>query len=138
MTSRIIRNDIRHEEAIFVVCCLPFLRARNGFHYQRDSWARTLAGFVFPVSCVSMTNACQHCAHGFLCCSGRGSLTVGNSAGSNFNFFVLFAFQSMPVADSRALSAHLQGILSHELPPRPPHSYRLRPGYEGVWIPRKS
>ena len=79
-----------------------------------------------------MTNACQHCAHGFLRCSERGFLTVGNSAGSNFNFncFALFAFQSMPVADSRALSAHLQGILSHELPPRPPHSYRLRLGYE--------
>ena len=61
-------------------------------HYQRDSWARTLAGSVFPVSCVSMTHACQHCAHGFLRCSERGSLTEGKSAGSNFNFFALFAF----------------------------------------------
>ena len=61
-------------------------------HYQRDSWARTLAGAVFPVSCVSMTNACQHCVHGCLRRSERGSLTEGHSVGSNFNFFALFAF----------------------------------------------
>ena len=32
VTSQIMRNDIRHEEAILVVSCLPFLRARNDFH----------------------------------------------------------------------------------------------------------
>ena len=32
VTIQIFRNNIRHEGAIFAVCCLPFSRARNDFH----------------------------------------------------------------------------------------------------------
>ena len=32
VASQVIRNDISHEEAMLVACCLHFLRASNGFY----------------------------------------------------------------------------------------------------------
>ena len=37
VASQIIRNDVSHEEAMLVVCCLLFLRASNDFHTFRET-----------------------------------------------------------------------------------------------------